>query len=190
LDYVIEHSNEIDVVNLSIENHKSALLDKSIEKAVRTGVTVVASAGNSAVDARSTSPAGDQEVITVSAIADSDGRCGGLGRVTIGGRDDSLAIFSNFGPSVDISAPGTEIFSTFVRDEYGLESGTSMAAPHVTGYAALYKSGHPLALPPEIKIALINSASLPSTLCDGKSRGYFSNDKDGFKEPLLYINIK
>jgi subtilisin family serine protease len=47
LDYVIEHSNEIDVVNLSIENHKSALLDKSIEKAVRTGVTVVASAGNS-----------------------------------------------------------------------------------------------------------------------------------------------
>jgi subtilisin family serine protease len=189
LDYVIEHSQEIDVVNLSIENNKSSLLNKAIEKAVSMGVTIVAAAGNSAIDASSTSPASAREVIAVSAIADSDGRCGGLGRVTFAGRDDTFANYSNFGPSIDISAPGTEIFSTFIKDEYGLESGTSMAAPHVTGYSALYKAEYPLATPLEIKNALINAASLPSTPCNGKSRGgYFSNDSDGFEEPLLFVN--
>jgi subtilisin family serine protease len=190
LDYVVEHSSEIDVVNLSIENHKSTLLDKAIERAVNKGVIVVAAAGNSAIDAKSTSPAGNPAAIAVSAIADSDGRCGGLGRVTIGGHDDTFANFSNFGSSVDVSAPGTDIFSTFIKDEYGLESGTSMAAPHVTGYAALYKSEYPFATPLEFRTSLINAATLPSTPCDGKSRGYFSNDNDGFKEPLLYVNIK
>jgi hypothetical protein len=36
--------------------------------------------------------------------------------------------------------------------------------------------------------ALLDAASLPTTLCDGKSHGYFSGDVDNFKEPLLYIN--
>jgi subtilisin len=63
-----------------------------------------------------------------------------------------------------------------------------MAAPHVAGAAALYKSHHPLATPTEIKSALLGAASLPTTLCDGKSHGYFSGDADNFKEPLLYIN--
>jgi subtilisin family serine protease len=111
-----------------------------------------------------------------------------LGRLTIGGADDRFANFSNFGPSVDIAAPGVDILSTYYKQEYGLESGTSMAAPHVAGYVALYKSHHPLATATEVKSALLAAASIPTTLCDGKSHGYFSGDVDTFREPLLYIN--
>jgi hypothetical protein len=96
LDYVTQHADE---------NPLSVLLDKAVTKGVAAGVTVVAAAGNSTVDAKSTSPAHNLDVISVCAIADSDGNCGGLGRLTVGGADDRFANFSNFGPSVDIAAP-------------------------------------------------------------------------------------
>jgi Subtilase family/Peptidase inhibitor I9 len=188
IDYVMHHADEIDIVNISIENHLSALLDRAVSRAVAAGITVIASAGNHAKDANSSSPAHNPDVISVSAIADSDGKCGGLGRLTIGGADDRLANFSNYGSSVDIAAPGVDILSTFYNDEYGLESGTSMAAPHVAGYAALYKAHHPLSSPAQVRSLLINTASLPATLCDGKSHGYFFADVDRFKEPLLYVD--
>jgi subtilisin family serine protease len=187
VDYVTQHANEIDVANLSVENPLSTLLDRAVDKSVAAGVTYVVAAGNQGKDASSTSPAHDPSVITVSAIADSDGKCGGLGRVTIGGADDTLANFSNFGPHVSIAAPGVDIFSTFKGDEYGLDSGTSEAAPHVTGYAALYKESHPGASPSDVRSAILNSASLPTTVCNGSSHGYFSGEKDGFHEPLLYV---
>ena len=66
-------------------------------------------------------------------------------------------------------------------------SGTSMATPHVTGAAALYKSLHPGATPSDIKNALLSSGSTPSTICDGKGHGYFTADKDSIAEPLLYV---
>jgi hypothetical protein len=190
LDFVIQHADEIDVANISIDNnlHKYSFLDKAVSKAIAAGVTVVASAGNKHEDVRFTSPAHNPDVISVSAIADSDGKCGGLGRSTMAGADDTLANFSNFGHSVTIASPGVDILSTYNGEEYALESGTSMAAPHVTGAAALYKSYHPRATPSEVKYALLHAASLPTTLCDGKSHGYFSGDVDNFKEPLLYTD--
>src|SRR6476659_10564757 len=66
-------------------------------------------------------------------------------------------------------------------------SGTSMATPHVTGAAALYKSLHPGATPSDIKNALLSSGSTPSTVCDGNGHGYFTGDKDSIAEPLLYV---
>jgi hypothetical protein len=188
LDFVTQHSDEIDVLNISIDTPLSTLLDRAVSRAVAAGVTVVASAGNSGRDAKFTSPAHNPDVISVSAIADSDGKCGGLGRPTIAGPDDTFANFSNFGPSVTIAAPGVDILSTYYGQEYGLESGTSMAAPHVTGYAAIYKSHHQSATPYEVRSALLSAADVPTTICDGKSHGYFASDKDTFREPLLYIN--
>jgi hypothetical protein len=63
-----------------------------------------------------------------------------------------------------------------------------MAAPHVAGAAALYEATHPGASPSSIANALKNAGSKPSTICDGKGHGYFSGDRDTYREPLLYVN--
>jgi hypothetical protein len=89
-------------------------------------VLVVASAGNTS-ESNDTAPEYpcNHDLANIICVAASD-------------RDDSLADFSNFGArNVDLAAPGVEIASTIIRGEYSYESGTSMAAPHVTGAAAL-----------------------------------------------------
>lgn len=187
VEYVTEHSGKIDVVNISIENPLSLALDRMINQSIANGVIYVAAAGNSGKDASLYSPASNPSVITVSAIADSDGKCGGLGRPTFVGPDDSFANFSNFGDAIDIAAPGVDILSAYNGTEFGVDSGTSTAAPHVSGAAALYKVTHPLALPLEVYNALMTTASLSSTKCDGNGQGYFQGDIDDFEEPLLYV---
>ena len=138
IEYAIKHADEIDVLNISIENPNSPSLNKVIDEAVKAGITVVVAAGNYGKDASQTTPANNPHVLTVSAIADTDGKCGGLGPTlpdpevtTI--NDDTFAYFSNFGPVVKIAAPGVDILSTLNGTDYGIESGTSMAAPHVAG---------------------------------------------------------
>jgi hypothetical protein len=190
IEYAIKHANEIDVLNISIENPNSPALNNIISAAVKAGITVVVSAGNYGRDASTTTPANNPNVITVSAIGDSDGKCGGTGPVIAlsGGRipDDTFAFFSNFGPVVKIAAPGVNVFSTYNGSGYALDSGTSMAAPYVAGAAALYKSEFPNASPAEVIANVTASGSLPNTVCDGGAHGYFTGDLDKINEPLLF----
>ena len=79
IEYAIQHADEIDVLNISVESLNSPALNSMIDEAVKAGITVVVSAGNHGKDASSTSPANNPSVLTVSAIADSDGICGGAG---------------------------------------------------------------------------------------------------------------
>ncbi len=78
-----QHANEIDVVNLSFgcECHSQAL-ETAINNSVAAGVTYVVAAGNSHKDALTFSPANIPNVIAVSAIVDTDGKCGGIGQST------------------------------------------------------------------------------------------------------------
>ena len=190
IDYATEHANEIDVVNLSFggEGTNVALHD-AIINSVAAGVTYVAAAGNGGKDASSFVPASFPEVIAVSAIVDTDGKCGGLSSVsTSSGKDDTFASFSNYGSVVDMAAPGVQIKTTARGSSYTSSfTGTSASAPHVTGAAALYKVEHPSASPSDINNALGSLGSLPSTICDGNGHGYFTGDKDSIAEPLLYI---
>ena len=154
-------------------------------------MTYSVAAGNDGKDASANSPANHPDVITVSAIVDTDGKCGGLGASSSSsfGKDDNFASFSNYGPKIDIAAPGVNIYSTYKGSSYAYASGTSIATPHVTGAAALYKASHPNASPSQVLNAIISSGSTKSTVCDNKGHGYFQGDPDSKAEPLLYLGF-
>jgi subtilisin len=190
IDYVTSHADEIDVVNLSLGCECfSPALEDAITKSLDHGLTYVVSAGNDKKDAVTYVPAKIPGVITVSAITDTDGRCGSAGNKS-GFRnmlDDTFAIeYSNFGDIIDLAAPGTDILSTSKDSALTVMSGTSMAAPHVTGLAAVYKSNHLERSPSEVLNFLISTASSPLSQCNNQGLGYFSGDPDQFEEPLIH----
>jgi subtilisin len=150
INWVTAHSDQIEVANMSLggEEYSQAEHD-AIAASVDKGVVYVAAAGNASRDVAKETPAAFPDVITVSAVSDFDGAPGGKGSVlctgtTYGlgwGSDDHLAPYSNFGPGVDIAAPGTCILSTWLNGELRIEyGGTSFAAPLVSGAAALLAS--------------------------------------------------
>jgi subtilisin family serine protease len=194
IDWVAANADLVDVVNMSLGGrHSQAELD-AIDRATDRGVIFVVAAGNEHIDAINTSPANSPDAITVSAIADSDGRCGAAGPATTRGADDSFATYSNFGRVIDIAAPGTNILSTLPDGQFGRLTGTSMASPHVAGAAAVWVSeirelGED-PLPDQVKSALIGTAirDAPVAQCL-EDRGYIStqDDRDRFREPLLFV---
>ena len=120
IDYAVK--NGADVINLSLGGAYSRLMDEAIARAWKAGVVVVAAAGNDGGSAASF-PASSR-VAGVLGVGATDSQ-------------DALASFSNFGPGVDLTAPGVDILSTFGPSSYKLMSGTSMAAPQVSGAMAL-----------------------------------------------------
>jgi subtilisin family serine protease len=160
------------------------ILHQAICRLYNSGITVVAAAANERTSAARYVPAAYNQVITVSALADTDGRPGGLGGrrcYSWGGydRDETFADFSNYGSDIDIIAPGKCILSTKPGPSYGYSSGTSMAAPAVTGAVALYKASRPLATPAEVREALRYLGNF----------GWFtSSDPDQYHEPLLGVS--
>ena len=160
------------------------VLHQAICRLYKGGITVVAAAANDHTSAAKYVPAAYNQVITVSALADTDGKAGGLGgnRCFSWGTydvDDTFADFSNYGGDVDIIAPGKCIWSTIRGPSYGYSSGTSMAAPAVTGAVALYKATRPLATPAQVRESL-------------RYLGNFgwktSTDPDSVHEPLLDVS--
>lgn len=190
----VQYASQIDVANHSwggedFDGNRACSFDsihQSFCNVVNAGVTVVVAAGNSSSDADFFTPASYSQVITVSSIADTDGRIGGKGGAnTDGDPDDSLSYFSNYGRDVDLAAPGSDIFSTCPRyltpdcgvTNYGLMSGTSMASPHVAGAAALYIARYGRVGPSAVKAGLQRTAD----------RVKLKNDPDGFTERSVYL---
>lgn len=161
IDWVTSHSDEIDVVNMSLSSKRGYgidLMHEAIQKSVSKGVVYVVAAGNNGSniyygqdDPRNVTPASYPEVMTVSAMVDTDGLAGGFGSPSSYGPDDTLAKFSNYsqqnhpnnpvissGGCIDVAAPGVDIFSTYLDKSFRKLSGTSMASPHVAGVVARY----------------------------------------------------
>ncbi len=147
------------VINLSLggntESCPQSMLD-AITTARGLGASIVAAAGNETQDSAGIAPANCPGVIAVAAST----------------REGGLAEFSNFGDSVDLAAPGEEILSTYNDgivvangDSYRHMSGTSMAAPHVSGVAALLYGMDPEITPDEVERRLVENARAYSTPC-------------------------
>ena len=161
VNWVTANADEIEVANMSLSgsgrddedcgrrNHDA--LHLAICKSVKKGVTYVASAGNDGHNFSDVeTPASYDEVITVTAMKDIDGRPGGRYN------DDVVTDWSNYtrvgSPDAGhtISAPGSLVYTTAPGNDYGFATGTSFSAPIVAGAAALYKSGHPNATPARV----------------------------------------
>ena len=192
IDYVTQHADKIEVVNMSLGGEFSSdILDQAISNSVSSGVIYIVAAGNDGRDAASFSPASHPEVVTVSAVADSDGIPGALGSSTSAGSDDSFATFSNFGEVVDIAAPGVDIQSTFRDGGYTKLSGTSMSSPHVAGVVALYvaQEGRDLNSDGIIDgkdVSLFRDLLVINGVAQNDPDG-FSGDPDNFSEPLANV---
>ena len=147
----------MDVINMSlgepeIEPSRDIVV-KALEAAARAGVVPVVSAGNDFEEfGRGSvgSPAATPSAITVGAVTTSRG-----------GADDVISSFSSSGPTPlslqlkpEVSAPGSGIFSAAPHGQYTTLSGTSMAAPHVSGGVALLLQKHPSWTPAQVKSAL------------------------------------
>jgi subtilisin len=180
VDYVTANAGEIEVANMSLGGaFSSAALNTAIANSVAKGVAYAVAAGNSNSDAAGFSPANHPDVLTVSALADFDGLPGGLGSPTCrADEDDTLANFSNWGPLIDIAAPGVCILSTWLNGGFNTISGTSMASPHAAGGLALLAAASPPANGTQVK-ALYKSLVDTGNLC------WTDDSGDGIKEPLL-----
>ena len=146
MDWVTAHAVKPAVANMSIGGPgQTVAMQAALEASVASGVTYVVAAGNETDDACNHSPAFVPAAITVGATT----------------RGDARAFFSNYGPCVDVFAPGVDIVSSVSGNDDATDSfdGTSMASPHVAGMAARYLQERPAAPPAEVSAALIAGAT-------------------------------
>ncbi|MCC7406144.1 MAG: S8 family serine peptidase [Bdellovibrionales bacterium] len=158
IDYAVK--NGAKVINASwgqagseTEPGELKLLSEAIERAHQAGVVFVAAAGNDSADMDRVSfiPSG-LKIDNIIAVGSMNSKGG-------------LSGFSNYGAqSVHVVAPGSDIYSTVPGGGYGYKSGTSMAAPHVTGVVALMFASNPTRSPKEIREAMIRSCVTHSSL--------------------------
>ena len=147
IDWVTRNHGANAVANMSLGGGANQAVDDAVSGSVASGVFYGLSAGNSGADACGQSPARagagtNNGIMTVAAIDAAS----------------KEASWSNYGPCVDIWAPGVNVKSTWIGGGYNTISGTSMASPHVTGGAALYRSRN-AANPALVETALRNAAA-------------------------------
>ena len=167
------------------------------------GVVMVAATGNDGGSATSFYPAAYPETTAVSAFTDFNGQGGASSGCTLfpdilNACDETLGWFSNDGPKVDVTAPGVNVLSTTYDGGYGYKTGTSMAAPHVAGVAALVLGANPQLNPTTVKSVLTNTGECPdgamagAETCVGHGAWDVANplmgsspEPDGITEPLV-----
>jgi hypothetical protein len=163
LNWIINNHTKPAVANMSLGTTGSiSTLEDAVQNVINSGVTVVIAAGNAYMDACDYTPARVPAAITVGATTSSDER----------------PSYSNYGSCLDLFAPGSDITSSWNTGDSATYtwSGTSMAAPHVAGTAALYLAYYPSASPAQVANAIVN----------GATTGVVTNTGSGSPNRLLY----
>ena len=147
LDWIVGHhtAGTPAVANMSLGGGASAALDAAVQNVINDGVVMAVAAGNDGLNACNYSPARAANAITVGSTTTADAR----------------STFSNTGTCVDIFAPGSSITSAWIGNTTAIStiSGTSMAAPHVAGVAAVLIGRFPTSTPAQIATMLRTSAT-------------------------------
>ncbi len=165
--WAVDHG--ADVINMSLgDYYHSDVLYDAIEYAYDQGVTLISASGNENTDDQMY-PAAYPQVITVASV----------------NQDKNRSFFSNYGDYVDVSAPGEHIPSTYLENQYILLSGTSMAAPHVAGLAALVHSTNPSLTNEEIGNLILGHAN---QLGDGDFNVYYGYGEIDVNDTLTSID--
>jgi subtilisin family serine protease len=161
VNWVTQNAVKPAVANMSLgTNVEDTLINDAVKASITAGITYSVASGNSSANACGFSPAMVPEAITVNATTSTDAR----------------ASYSNFGTCTDIFAPGSSITSAWLNGGSNTISGTSMAAPHVAGAAALYLAANPDATPLAVRNALVNAGT----------QGVVTSGGTGSPDRLLY----
>ncbi|WP_375765580.1 S8 family peptidase [Archangium gephyra] len=164
VDWVTGNAQKPAVANMSLGGGAYQAVDDAVSRSVDSGVVYAVAAGNSSLDACNSSPARAPKAITVGATESSDAR----------------APYSNYGPCLDIFAPGSGITSAWIDSDTASNSisGTSMASPHVAGAAALLLAKG------------VTAANVPAALVSNAGAGKVGNPGAGSPNYLLYTGSR
>ena len=160
------------VINMSLGGPiKSPIIEEAVNKALEKNIVIVAAAGNTG-DATPSYPAAYEGVISVGSTNE----------------EKKLSNFSSFGPSIDVVAPGEDIYSTIYdyekKSTFMSLDGTSMASPMVAGIASLLLSKYPQLTPTQVEYILEHSAQ------DLGAEGYDTKYGNGLVDPVKALQYK